>query len=314
MHYKNRQRNLVKIILEICSENNIQCNLLSEDWIIELQQEGVYHYIFGYNFELNPSAAQMIAQDKCATYEVLKTKNIPVAAHHLFMKASLHSYFDGLGNWEKMLQFFRTHNEKIICKPTSGTGGNNVFLVESVLDLEDAIQQLFTKHRSIALSPFYKIEKEYRIIILNGEALLIYTKQIPFVIGDGQSSIHQLINNTFPATQIEKILQKIERIDLESIPVINEKVDLQWKHNLGILAKPIIITDEQLKGILSNIARNACSAINIRFASVDIIKTEEGFKVLEINSGVMMETFSRASEENYTIAKEIYQKAISSMW
>ena len=51
----------------------------------------------------------------------------------------------------------------------------------------------------------------------------------------------------------------------------------------------------------------------MRFASVDVVETAEGLKVLEINSGVMMENFAGQDEESRSIAKEIYRDAVRKM-
>ena len=53
--------------------------------------------------------------------------------------------------------------------------------------------------------------------------------------------------------------------------------------------------------------------IGVRFASIDIVSTNEGLKVLEINSGVMMENFAGESPQNYRKAREIYRDAILKM-
>jgi glutathione synthase/RimK-type ligase-like ATP-grasp enzyme len=53
--------------------------------------------------------------------------------------------------------------------------------------------------------------------------------------------------------------------------------------------------------------------LSIQFASVDIIETNNEMRVLEVNSGIMMEKFIQAANENYAIAKKIYQQAINMM-
>jgi len=61
-------------------------------------------------------------------------------------------------------------------------------------------------------------------------------------------------------------------------------------------------------------ASEAFHALNLRFASIDIIEANGEFKVLEINSGIMMEYFSETSEENYKLAKGIYTEASKAMF
>ena len=72
-----------------------------------------------------------------------------------------------------------------------------------------------------------------------------------------------------------------------------------------------MFSDKVLIGKLSNFALRVAEQLNLKFASIDIVKDKNGgYKVLEINSGVMMETFSKLNEHNYEIAKHIYRSAI----
>jgi glutathione synthase/RimK-type ligase-like ATP-grasp enzyme len=88
---------------------------------------------------------------------------------------------------------------------------------------------------------------------------------------------------------------------------------LGWKHNLGKGAKPVIVEENKLKKTLGNLALKASNAININFASVDIVETNNGMLVMEINSGVMTENFAQVNKEHYNIAKNIYKNALITM-
>ncbi len=91
----------------------------------------------------------------------------------------------------------------------------------------------------------------------------------------------------------------------------NEKVYLSWKHNLCGGATPEILEQCDLYNKLENLALKAAKAINISFATVDIIKTEDDkLYVIEINSGVCMAKFSERVPNGYEISKEIYRKAL----
>jgi glutathione synthase/RimK-type ligase-like ATP-grasp enzyme len=80
-----------------------------------------------------------------------------------------------------------------VVKPNEGTGGVDVFRVSTNAELEAAVTAVFSHHSALAISPYYEIEKEYRVILLNGTALLVYSKDIPMLTGDGQSTVWQLI-------------------------------------------------------------------------------------------------------------------------
>ena len=55
--------------------------------------------------------------------------------------------------------------------------------------------------------------------------------------------------------------------------------------------------------------------IDLDFVSIDIVKLENNeFKIMEINSGVMMENLINLKEDGEKIAKSIYEIAIQKMF
>ena len=51
----------------------------------------------------------------------------------------------------------------------------------------------------------------------------------------------------------------------------------------------------------------------MNFCSVDIMSDGINLSVIEVNSGVMMEYFSKYNDNCYAIAKSIYRNAITCM-
>ena len=84
----NYDRNIVKIVKEIASTENIKVTLFSDGWTIKLEKDNNIRYIYGYSFGLNDASSSMVCTDKSATYEILKDANIPAAKHHFFFKSS----------------------------------------------------------------------------------------------------------------------------------------------------------------------------------------------------------------------------------
>ena len=312
---KNQDRALTQIIKQIAREEKIKAQLISYDWIIWLLKNNVSKYIWGYNFEINSATAQILASDKSATTDLLKINKVPVCEHKIFINPKLNKFVDISGNWEDILRYFKKNNCKIIAKPNNDTsGGTNVFFIKTQIDLETIINNLFSKYRSISLSPFYNIKDEYRIIVLDNTVKLVYKKEIPEIIGDGASSVVELIIKNFSDDEnlvdLLKTIQENNLADLSRILKEKEKFKLNWKHNLRTGARPEIIKNAKLE----KLAIQAAQAINIRFASIDIVEVNNKFLVLEINSGIMMESFAKFSQKNYDIAKEIYREVILKMF
>ena len=72
----------------------------------------------------------------------------------------------------------------------------------------------------------------------------------------------------------------------------------------------ILASTEKKYAKLEALAKKAAKALDIDFATVDIIETDkEGLEVLEINSNVCLGNFGNTNQEYYDIAKAIYKKA-----
>lgn len=309
---KNSKRSITRIIKEICSENNILCESFSYDWIFRLSSNGKVAHIFGYQFEKNSATSNLICSDKSSTSDLLSFNQIPVVEHFFFMSSTNIQYVGVDGNWIKLCNLLSKYG-KLVCKSNEGTGGNNVYLVANQFELENAANKIFNDSRAMAVCPFYEIDGEFRVVILDGKVKLVYQKIIPFLLGDGVSSLRCLLLEYYlKCTDTSLDLKFSEE---ESLKVLNigEKCYLNWKHNLGQGADPLIIQDRELIEYLSDLALCAAKAVNINFSSVDIVKVGDKYLVLEINSGVMMENFSQSSNSNYQTAKSIYKEAIESM-
>ncbi len=317
MEPQNKARQLVRMIRIVAQKHDIQLTSISHNWILKLSKNKTSKHIFGYNFELNSATAKEIADDKSATADLLNMTNIPVAEYHLFLNPYLHKYIDQQGNWQKILACAEQLGYPLICKTAKGTGGNNVFKINSIVILEDVIHKLFAKYQAICLSPFYAIKNEYRIIVLDGEVMLVYSKQIPHLTGNGKSTILQLLTQYLSDTPLsEDVAQFIAKLELPTNHILptNKHLPLNWKHNLGKGAKPVLVADNTLKQRLSDLALQAAKAINITFASVDLIETMDGqLRVLEINAGIMTENFVRNLPEQYDTILAIYEKAVLKM-
>jgi glutathione synthase/RimK-type ligase-like ATP-grasp enzyme len=272
------------------------------------------NYIFGYQFGLNHAASHMICEDKSTTSEMLSCVGIPNVEHRCFMSPMNMKYVEADGNWKEILAMLEKY-KRLVLKDNKGTGGLSVYRVENAVELENAAQVLFQSAHSISVSPYYDILQEYRLIFLDGEIKLVYHKERQHLTGDGIHTIRELYADYLRKQQGEILPVPAE--DSKKILKQGETYALNWKHNLGQGAVPVFDTDDTLTAPLKELAKAAASCVGIRFASIDIVKirnnkTEE-YRILEINSGVMMEYLSRADNISRQTAKEIYREAIQKM-
>jgi glutathione synthase/RimK-type ligase-like ATP-grasp enzyme len=99
-----------------------------------------------------------------------------------------------------------------------------------------------------------------------------------------------------PWVEIEEEV-RVVLIDDAALAVYAKERGADWRHNLDLGARPIVLPTGPTRDVCVALASAAAQAIGIRFASVDIVRTSGEWKVLEINSGVMMEALGRHHPE-----------------
>ena len=236
----NKERYLIKILKELALEHKLTIRFFCFDWLIELSNPHHKFHILGYDWAINSATAQAIAKDKSACFEILKANQVPSIEHFLFLSPEFQSFIGANGNWKKIIDFAQKHDNKIVIKSNMGTGGNEVFLVSNQAELEGCVQALFSKHRAIAICPFYDIHNEYRVILLDEEPLLCYNKIKPFIVGNGENTLLELILQHKGEFDLKDIFT--QKIDFNIVLLRGKKFELNWKHNLGKGASPEITT------------------------------------------------------------------------
>lgn len=300
----------IKILKELCKEMDIKIEILSYGWVFKLSKNDKIRYITG-NFNINKESSSKIACDKFATFEVLKSENIPVIKHTMvFNPIERKGYIKENEVWDIVNKEFEKER-KIVVKPNYGFEGKGVFLCNTKKEAEDAVKLLLNEKSSISVCPFYDIKKEYRAFYLNGNILLVYEKEKPCVIGNGKDNVKTLVERlNLPDNEVVK--SNLSKIDMNYIPKSDEKVELSWKYNLygGATAK-VINKDDMNYTKIEKLAIETGKVLDMTFATIDIIKTVNNeLYVLEVNSGVATSIFERIVDNGNKLTKEIYIKAL----
>ena len=296
---------MIKIIKEICYEENIQFASYSDEYILRLEANNRVMFIYGNKFPNNDAGAEQICNDKSALSDILNYYNIPHVIHTFFNSPLRQEYYPENGIWDKLSQMLKKHHG-LVCKTNNGTGGNNVYRVTNQKELEHSILTIFKSSNSLAVSPLLNITNEYRVVMVGGDFQYAFRKVRPYIIGDGQKTILELSSDY----NIKEFSELPENMHMNTVLPKGQRIELTWKHNLGQGALPELVIDNELKAKLSAISQKCVEALNLGFVSIDIVEVENELSVLEINSGVMIENFSKFSEENYLLSKCAVRNAI----
>jgi glutathione synthase/RimK-type ligase-like ATP-grasp enzyme len=314
----SKERAIIQIFKQIAKEYGFGMTAVCEgDWLVKFTypKNNTSGSVLGFNFDLNGAAAAKACDDKYATAEALAAAGVPVIEHEIFMKDNNEAYVSSEGSFMAIYTYTKKYNDNVVLKPVSESGGKGVTLAKNKRGINTAVQELFHKYHSICISPYYEINSEVRVIMLNGEPQVVYEKTKPHLVGNGKSTVLELYISwarSNPAFQ-----QKIEMpTDWDNVLKNKEILNLGWKHNLcnGATAKVLSPKDPEVAKIVE-IALSAVKVLGITFCSVDVAKIANGdLKVMEVNAGVMMNNLIKQyGDQGHQLAKRIYEKAICMM-
>lgn len=305
-------KDYLEIIYEICKQHSICITSFENTSVLCLSRNKEQHFIWSRRFDLNSAIAARLADNKYETYKVLQSSNIPAVECCKLARIDTEEYESdpnsNLCICQKLLEQYKT----IVIKPNNSYEGKNVYRCSNIKEAEAALQSIYTNNKFIVATPYINAANEYRTFLLHGTILLVYKKNLPYIIADGKSTLLELL--TTQSYDFKMINQQLYH-ELNVIYPAGKKIILNWKFNLTQGASCQIIEESDLYSKLCNLAISAANAIGISFATVDILEEPNGnLTVLEINAGVAMDQFIQQIPSGRDIATKIYEKAILSMF
>jgi glutathione synthase/RimK-type ligase-like ATP-grasp enzyme len=309
----NSNRTFVNALKRYCAERDIRVEVKSDGWLLVMHRGPNKHFAYGYDIGLNSAIAHRIANDKAAASDVFQSCGVPYVPHHLFLKPDLRKYSASQsGTWEAMLSHLDENPSGLVVKPNEGTSGNLVFRVRDKSELESAVNRIFGSNLSIVVSPYLEIADEIRVILIDHVPTVVYSKRRPAVIGDG---IHSLLELVVKSTNAERLLagmaNDLDRAALDRVLPAGQSLTLNWRHNLELGATPVLLEQGELRESCVRLAIRGVEAIGMRFGSVDVVRVNGVDKILEINSGVMMEGLGRLHPD---LVYAVYRQALDKLF
>jgi glutathione synthase/RimK-type ligase-like ATP-grasp enzyme len=298
---QSSQRIFVSAVRKYCAEHAIAVETRSQGWLMVMRKGPRRHLTYGYDLGLNSAVTHRIANDKAATAELLQMHGIACVPHALFLGPALSEYAPATGTWEAMLGLLKQNPGGIVVKPNEGTSGRLVFKVPDQPGLERAVSEIFSLNLNLAISPYLEIKDEVRVILVDAVPVIVYSKSRPSVTGDGVHSVLELALAKIPAQRLSALLPRTvgdpDSVTLDTVLPPGQHHALNWRHNLDAGAEPVLLQHGAVRERCVEIAIKAAKAIDLRFGSIDVVEVDGSWRILEINSGVVMEALGQAYPE-----------------
>jgi ribosomal protein S6--L-glutamate ligase len=170
-------RPYLSLIQTAALEAGIRIEPIEPDILYRLSSGGASWVMYGVDPGLNDSLGFQLAKYKSLTYAVLADAGIPAVPHHFL--ANPDSERGDPRVYEEAEQWLRRYGPPLVVKPDDGAQGRLVMRVREAAELRLTLEQVFAKVRHVSVSPYRPAEREYRIVVLDGQAMLQFAKQRP---------------------------------------------------------------------------------------------------------------------------------------
>ncbi|MEP3045386.1 MAG: ATP-grasp domain-containing protein [Roseibium sp.] len=288
---------------------------------------GRRRFFRGCHFDLNPLGAAEIADDKTYTLDFLKRDGFSVP-HSMLIHAndvlagtriSKPDVAEGMKSAYDAVKFANGTDYPVFLKPNKGQEGEDVVRLTNRSELEQALSILLMRHSSLMIQKAV-LGDDLRILVLDGEVLCALIRQPVHVEGDGERSVEQLANEitglNFQDSRIDPELAR-QGLKRTSVPDKNQMVELLANKNLstGSVAKNI---SDELSEKLKTVATDACKAIGLRYAGIDIIVDEpenaqSDYAILEVNAAPGLNRYAAQGEAELKMVTEIYERVFDAL-
>jgi cyanophycin synthetase len=264
----------------------------TRDGLLAIRKNGTEVHLRRKADNINDPESVAVADDKTRVHELLRAAGLSTPDHVEF----------GLDDLRAAVSFLAGHDGACVVKPTTGEGGYGV-----TCGVRSQDQLIRAAIRASRLSPRIAIEHEvdgdfYRFLVFDGEILSIVRRHPPSVIGDGRSSIEELIFAENRARAAARTALPGIRVDFDCVAKLDASglsLSSVIPDGLVVTVKSVVsqnapreneIVREDVAADLRTEIVKAADVLDLRLAGIDVMTTTlmaplgvSGGAILEVN-------------------------------
>ena len=268
--------------------NNHNMSINKENFSIYKNGELLKNYPTSH---FNSMESHYLAKDKIKTNDLLLKNNIPVPNHFIINKNNKNIYLK---------------NNKIgfpcVLKPINGMQGKDVnTCIENQEKFNEILNKLLNNYDEIMMeNQIYG--NNYRIFIFNDKVMDIIEREQPFVIGNGVTSLEELIqkknefqkeNNLFPTNNLDWEYMEKQGFSKNQIIPNRKKIFITNTINFHNGANPVRIPISEIPQDNIDIFNKAHKLLNLSCSGIDYMSNDirvpyhkNDGSIIEVNSSV----------------------------
>lgn len=299
-------------------------------------KNGKKRYFYSSKFDINGAGSTRIADDKDYAKFFLDKNNYKVAKGKSFCSPTWAKAIGSKDTVDTAYTYAEKHlkfpNKPIIMKPNGQSHGKGVFKVHSKKEFYKAFT-FISGIDNLILVEECLMGNEYRIVVLDNTIVATYERKPFFVVGDGTSTIEQLIHIALTKykqigryiqhlTEDTRLKARLDHIgkDISSIPKKDEVVTLLDNANLSSGGVAFDVSREVHPSI-KKLAINITKDMGLRLCGVDIMLSKEigeslemqKYWIIEINASPGLSHYMTLGKEQQNVVVKLYKNVLKGL-
>jgi len=281
---------------------------------------------------LNTLGATEVSKDKDYSAHFMADLGYPVPVGRAFLCDKWARIAGSSADSTAALDYARELGSPVIVKPNSKSHGVGVQKVEAEEDFKPAIDRIFNDVRdNVALVQKPVEGEDFRLLVLDDEVMAAYWRRPLQVVGDGKSTLMELLQrkqekfwqsgrDTRIRLDDPRIITKLRRngLDFASIVLAEEQISLLDNANLSSGGEAVDVTNiisESYKLMAINLTRD----MGLRFCGVDMITPDPigahigNYTVIETNAAPGVDYYTQIGEAQEEVIKQTYEKILQAL-
>lgn len=236
----------------------------------------------------NSATASTLASDKHFASRILREAGVPALGGEYFFLHDRHRAHRPAGHErsDAVSRFTRIGGSAFV-KPLTGSRGDFAQAVHGETALARYLDEVGKYYDAVVIQPIVE-GIEYRIFLLDDDALYCARKYPPHVTGDGVHTVGELLaahNDALRARGLSPAALTKDPL-LDAVPVKGERREIPGRMNLSAGGAMVLADAPSEKAIA--LAQQAARAIGLRVAAIDMFVDIGGdpdaIEIIEVNS------------------------------
>jgi glutathione synthase/RimK-type ligase-like ATP-grasp enzyme len=267
-------------------------------------------------FPQNSATTSTLASDKYFTSKILDAAGVrTISGEYFFLHDRYRAHRPAGHERDDALAHFRGLGASAFVKPLTGSRGDFAQRIHGEAALMRYLDELAKYYDAVLMQPIVE-GIEYRIFLLDDDALYCARKYPPFVRGDGVHTLRELLsahNDALRARGLSPVSPADHDSPLDVVLAKGERRDIPGRMNLSAGGTMVIEAPPSEAAVA--LAKAATSALGLRVAAVDLFVgiggDPDAMTVIEVNSNPSIRLLEESDRGDLIL--KIWQHTFSTM-